>query len=192
MEAPETETSTMDDTLQSMSTEDHSPAWYAVHVKRYQEHRVTRHLATRPIATLLPLIESVRQRTTMRGLTRLEPLFPGYVFVQMPPLEADPSRWHHVQWTPGVRRILGIEGSPVPVPGRAIEAIQARIHELGFVRPGVRFSTGARVRIRSGPLEGLEGVFDRPMSRAGRVRVLLELLGQTRYAELDELNLESA
>jgi len=182
----------MDDTLHSMTTEDHAAAWYAVQVKRYQEHRVARHLATRPIASLLPLIEAVRLRSPMRGPTRLEPLFPGYLFVRMPPLDADPRHWHLLQWTPGVRRILGIEGSPVPVPGKAIEAIQARIHELGFVRPCIRFSTGARVRIRSGPLEGLEGVFDRPMSRVGRVRVLLELLGQTRYAELDELDLESA
>ena len=182
----------MDEQPQAMSTEEHSAAWYVVHVKRYQEHRVTRHLARTLIPTLLPLVESVRLRKAMRGPTRLEPLFPGYLFVRMPALDADPSYWHLVQWTPGVRRILGIEGSPVPMPPEAIEAIQARIQALGFVRPGLRFWTGDRVRIRSGPLEGLEGVFDRPMSKGGRVRVLLELLGQMRHAELDELNLESA
>jgi hypothetical protein len=43
-----------------------------------------------------------------------------------------------------------------------------------------------------GSLAGLEAVFDRPMSRSGRVRVLMELLGQQRGVEVDILDLESA
>lgn len=88
--------------------------------------------------------------------------------------------------------MLGVEEAPVPVPDEVIETIQARVRDLGFVRLGGRFQRGARVTIQSGPLRGLEAVFDRPLSRAGRVRVLLELLGQPRSVEVDELELESA
>ncbi len=165
-------------------------AWYAVQVKRFEEHRVVRYLAMKPIPTFLPLIESRRHRSS--AAVRLEPLFPGYLFVQMRTLDTDPSHWHTVRWTPGVRRILGTEDEPVPMPLEAIEAIQARVRELGFVRPGVRFTAGERVRIRSGPLEGFEAVFDRPMAKDGRVRVLLELLGQVGRAEVDELDLDAA
>jgi len=182
----------MDAMPQPAVTEEHTAAWYAVQVKRYQEHRVARYLALQPIPTFLPLIESVRRRNGMRGPTRLEPLFPGYLFVLVQALDVNPGHWHLVQWAPGVTRILGMEGTPVPMPIKAIEAIQARIHELGFVRPAARFAEGARVRIRSGPLAELEGVFDRPISKGGRVRVLLELLGQARRTEVDELDLESA
>ena len=165
--------------------------WYAVQVKRFEEQRVVRHLAMKPIPTFLPLVEAVRRRDRGRG-TRLEPLFPGYLFVQIQPLDLDPSYWYTVRWTPGVRRILGTEETPVPVPHEVIRAIQAQVREFGFVRPGARFSAGAQVRIRSGPLAGLEAVFNRPMSKDGRVQVLLELLGGVGRAEVDELDLESA
>jgi hypothetical protein len=39
---------------------------------------------------------------------------------------------------------------------------------------------------------GLEAILDRPMSRAGRVQVLLALLGSTLRVEADELDLELA
>jgi len=48
------------------------------------------------------------------------------------------------------------------------------------------------VRFRSGPLDGLEAILDRPGSRAGRVHVLLGLLGNTLRVEADELDLELA
>ncbi len=167
------------------------PSWYAVQVKRHDERRVVRHLTRKEIPSFLPFIEVVRRYRTRR-VTRIEPLFPGYLFVQMDPVDLNPSCWHTVRWTPGVRLILGTEDTPVPLPDSVIEAIQTRVKELGFVRPGVGFAAGSRVRIRYGPLAGLEAVFDRQMSRAGRVRVLLELLGQQRSVEVELVDLESA
>jgi transcriptional antiterminator RfaH len=165
------------------------PAWYAVEVKRYCESRVVRHLALRAVPSFLPFIE-VTRRNGAKRISRLEPLFPGYLFVHVPPVSCEPRLWHVVRWSPGVRTILGCGGIPVPVPDEVISAIQERVRELGFIRPGLRFSSGARVRIHRGPFEGLEAIFDRPMSRAGRVRVLLELLGQERPVEVDALDLE--
>jgi transcriptional antiterminator RfaH len=164
--------------------------WYAVQVKRHEEQRVVRHLALRAIPTFLPLIESFRRRG--RCATRLEPLFPGYLFVELPALERHPGPWHTARWTPGVRRILGTDLTPVPMPAEAMDAIRARVQALGFVRPGARFTTGTKVRIQSGPLSGLEAIFDRPIPREGRVLVLLELLGQVGRAELDEASLDAA
>ncbi len=166
-------------------------AWYVVQVKRCRETRVVRHLALKAVPTFLPFIEVNGNR---RGphRARLEPLFPGYLFVQMAQRDVDPACWQSVRWSPGVRAILGCGDVPVPVPDEVMSALQSRISELGFIRPGPRFSGGTRVRIRNGPLAGLEAVFDRPMSRAGRVRVLLELMGQQRAVEVDEVDLESA
>ncbi len=192
MRSPEPNRSHLAEESQRMQNEAHDTAWFAVQVKRYEERRVVRHLDMKSIPTFLPLIESVRRRNGSRGPARLEPLFPGYLFVAMQALDVNPEHWHIVRWTPGVRRILGTDDTPVPMPLEAIETIQARVSELGFVRPGGRFTPGARVRIRSGPLAGLEAIFDRPMSKDGRVRVLLELLGQVGRAEVDEANLDAA
>jgi transcriptional antiterminator RfaH len=166
--------------------------WYVVQAKRHEEHRVVHHLKLKCIPAFLPLIESCSRQTRAQGFTRLEPLFPGYLFVEMRALDVDPADWQSVRWTPGVKRIVGTAETPVPMPREAFEAIRARVAELGFVRPGPRFASGARIRVRFGPFSGLEGLFDRPMSRRGRVQVLLEFLGQVRRVEADELDLESA
>lgn len=166
-------------------------AWYAVQSKRFNEARVVRHLATKAVPAFLPFIEVVHRRRGMR-CRGLEPLFPGYLFVRLARFSGSPHEWDVVRWSPGVRRILGVQGEPVSVPDDAIQAIQERMQGLGFLRPGRRFADGARVRFRSGPMGGLEAVLDGGMSRAGRVHVLLELLGNVRRIETDELELELA
>lgn len=168
---------------------DQNRDWYAVQVKRNEEHGGVRRLAAKAIPTFLPLIQPFRRRGFAAGL---EPLFPGYVFVQLPAFNFNAEPWHVARWTPGVRRILGTEHTPVPMPADSMAVIRARVRDLGFVRQGSRFAQGDPVRIRCGPLAGLEAIFDRPMSREGRALVLLELLGQLGRAELDEASLEAA
>ena len=166
-------------------------AWYVIQAKRGAEHRIMNSLTSRGIRGFLPLLEVVR-RPRKRPITLLEPLFPGYLFIDMEPITVDPASWDKVRWAPGVRRILGAEGIPEPVPEGVIGVIAERVRDLGFVRPGLRFAGQDRVRFLRGSLAGLEAVFDRPMSRSGRVRVLMELLGQQREVEVDILDLESA
>jgi transcriptional antiterminator RfaH len=166
-------------------------AWYTVQAKRHKEGRVVHHLAKRAIPTFLPLVEVERRRNSVRR-TGLEPLFPGYVFVQLDPVDRSPQCWDTVRWSPGVHRILGNGGEPVPVPEWVIRTIQDRMQGLGFVRPAQRFGAGDRLRFRAGPLYGLEGILDRPSSRTGRVQVLLALLSGTVRVEADELDLELA
>jgi len=136
-------------------------------------------------------MEVVRRYPTRR-ITRLEPLFPGYLFARCETADGNPELWNAVRWAPGVKMILGTDGAPVPVPSFVIEAIQARVQDLGFVRPGFRFAASDRVVMRHGPLAGLEAVFDRPLSRSGRVRVLMRLLGQERAVQVDAVDLELA
>lgn len=164
-------------------------AWYVVQAKRHCEERVLGHLAQKEITAFLPLIEVIR-RYRVRWVRTLEPLFPGYLFVRLD--LADHRALNAVCWSPGLRRILSIADTPVSVPDGAIEVIQQRVGEHGFVRPGSRFATGSRVRILHGPLAGLEAVFAQPLSRQGRVRVLVQLLGGLRRVEVDELDLDSA
>jgi transcriptional antiterminator RfaH len=168
-----------------------STSWYAVQAKRNAERRVVHRLALKSILSFLPLIEVVR-RYAERRVVRVEPLFPGYLFAQMDALDRDPSGWDALRLAPGVRRILGTEEAPVPVPEDVIASIQARVRDLGFIRPGPQFTRGSMVSFRHGLLSGLEAIFEMPMSRAGRVRVLLELLGQPRVLEVDEIDLETA
>lgn len=163
--------------------------WYAVQVKRYEERRTERYLGLKSIPTLVPFIEVVR-RCSGRKVRHLEALFPGYLFARMQPPALLPGPWSALRWAPGVRRILGTDDAPVAVPEEVIETIKARMSGLGYVKPEIRYLPGSSVRIRHGPLAGFDAIFECPLSRAERVRVLLQLLGQTRAVELDLVDLE--
>lgn len=166
-------------------------AWYAVRTKQKSESRVVMHLTRKGVHAFLPLIEVVR-RCRGHRIAQLEPLFPSYVFVEIEKFCLDSAEFNMVHWTPGVHSILGMDDTPVPVPDEAIEAIRARLRDLGFIRPGPRFSPGSPVRIKNGPLAGLDAVFDGPVPPSRRARVLMMLLGSQRIVEVDAIDLESA
>jgi|GEM_PF-168232 transcriptional antiterminator RfaH len=164
--------------------------WYVVQTKPHNESRFIAHLRlrTREVDVFLPKIEVVRKRRGRR-ITTLEPLFPSYLFLHM---HIDPITWEAVRWAPGVRRILGDGERPLEVPEDLIQTIWERVSPLGFVRVGLNFTRGMRVRVKNGPFAGLEGIFERPTSRKERVRVLLEILGTLAPVEIDPLDLERA
>ena len=179
------------DTAALVTPQRASQEWYVLQAKPRQEARVVRHLARSAIPTFLPFVEVGRRRAT-GGAKYLEPLFPGYVFVVLPPIAKAPADWSTVHWTPGVLRILTVGATPVAVPERFVRAIEERIADCGFVRLPSMFSNGMKVRVRGGSFDGVEAVFDQPLSRRGRVRVLLQMLGQPTPVELDEDRLEPA
>jgi transcriptional antiterminator RfaH len=139
--------------------------------------------------TAAVLLPQVRQRT--RGQMRSAPLFPGYLFVELDLEHVEASA---VNNTPGVIRLVAFGGVPKPVPGRVIAALQARLAELEAQGglPQHPFKEGDRVRLKEGPLAGLEAVFVGPMRPAERVRVLLEFLGQEQEALVPVEDLEAA
>lgn len=165
--------------------------WYVVQAKPRQEVRVVRRLALSAIITFLPYVEVSRRRASGK-VKCLEPLFPGYLFVRLAPSSRVPASWNVVRWAQGVLRVLAVGLTPVSVPEDFVEAIERQTSEHGFVRLPSPLVNGARVRVRSGPFEDLEAVFDRPLTRSGRVRVLLELLGQRTPIEIDEDYLDPA
>ncbi len=146
-----------------------SNQWYVVHTKARQEQLAAGLLEQRLAAVVL--LPQVRQRT--RGQLRTAPLFPGYLFAALDLAKTEASA---VNNTPGVIRLVAFGGVPKPVPGRVIEALQARLAELEAQGglPQHPFHVGDRVRLKEGPLAGLEAVFVGPMRPAERVRVLLE------------------
>ena len=162
--------------------------WYVVHTKPHQEHHVLDRLQFRipGLDVFCPQIE-VAHRRSGRRVVVLEPLFPSYLFVRM----ADEwPAWSMIIWTPGVRGVLGTGERPLPVSNEVIGSIQERAAHLGFIRVKSPFEPGTPVRVLDGPLAGLNGLFERPTSREGRVRVLLEILNKCVSVEMDVLALE--
>lgn len=168
---------------------DEDKKWYVLQTKPAQEDRVIAHFRLRSVEAEMfaPRIEVTRRRGGWR-VTCFEPLFPCYMFLRTC---LTPVTWDKVRWAPGVRRVLGDGERPIWVPEDLIEAIRARMEPSGVIRVGSSLKAGSRVRIAEGPLAGLEGIFERPTSRHGRVRVLLRILGTCTAVEVDELSLEA-
>jgi transcriptional antiterminator RfaH len=154
--------------------------WYVLKTKPRAEHQVASYLASRQVDVYCPVLRR-RGRTAAR-IRPLEVLFPGYLFCR---LGDNPEHWKLARWSPGTAYILGDGEHPIPVPDPVIEAIRARVAFENQVGPAVRFQPGDRVRILSGPLAGLEAVFDRALSPSGRSRVLVAFLSSLTRVELD-------
>jgi transcription antitermination factor NusG len=90
-----------------------------------------------------------------------------------------------VRWGRGVKKVLGLGGSyPTAVSDEVIEIIRRRTDPYGIVRKSYHFEANDRVRIKSGPLKDLLGIFERWVSDNDRVRVLLNLIGYQPAVEM--------
>ena len=157
--------------------------WYAAYTCPRHEKRVAEQMAARAMEVFLPLYETVRRWSDRRKRIAL-PLFPGYVFARI----ALRDRLRVLE-VPGVVRLVGFNGRPVPLPDGEVEALRNGLG-LGLRAEPHRYLTaGCRVRIRSGPLAGLEGILVR---RKGALRVVvsIELIRRAVALELDASALE--
>jgi transcription antitermination factor NusG len=140
--------------------------WFAVYTASNHEKKVMQHLEMRNIETFLPLYKVIRKwknRTTVQ----LElPLFTGYVFVRIARSESA-----RVLSVPNVRFIVGDGRRILPLPGEEIEILREGLL-LRRVDPYPYAKVGARVRISSGPLVGMEGIVVR---KDAQLRVVLSI-----------------
>jgi transcriptional antiterminator RfaH len=151
--------------------------WYAVQTKPRQEARAEANLRRFGLETLAPRLREPRMTGSARALThRAAPLFPGYIF----------SRFDvhtllgKVRLTRGVSKVVGFGECATPIDDAIITLIRDRMSEDGFVRVNEP-QHGERVRIVAGPLESLEGVFERRLCGRDRVLILISsIASQTR------------
>ena len=109
-----------------------------------------------------------------------KPLFPNYIFGKLD-LEQD---FKLVRWARGVRKVLGFGGYPTPVAEEVVEIIKKRADGDGIMRKNYHFEPNDLVRIKTGPLKDLLGIFDRWVSDNERVRILLNLIGYQPAVEM--------
>jgi transcriptional antiterminator RfaH len=161
--------------------------WYVVQTKPRNERRAQRSLEREGIETLNPLMEACSSKRG-RSLRTLQPLFPNYIFARFI-LERD---YPKVRWARGVNKVLGRGWEPMPISDGVVREIRNRVDGDCVVRRAYDLKPHDTVKIREGPLRDLMGVFDGWMSREGRVRVLLSLIGyqtsvQLHYSQVERV-----
>jgi transcriptional antiterminator RfaH len=163
-----------------------TPLWFVVQTKPRTEDRAANALGEREVATFLPRLLVSRRRGSRRWQA-LEPLFPGYLFAQFYP---EPEIISRVRFAPGVRCLLGDERGPLSVAEEIVLHLRERVGDQGYIVSCASFVPGTRVRFNSGPLAMLEGVIERAVPRADRVRVLLTLMNTRAAVEANVADLE--
>ncbi|SFE23952.1 transcriptional antiterminator RfaH [Marinobacter sp. DSM 26671] len=126
--------------------------WYALQYKPAQGDRALKNLQNQEIDCFYPKI-SVEKIKGGKRSKKLEPLFPGYLFVN---LERSDPMWSKLRSTRGVLRIVGFANKPAPIGDAVIQHIKESLDsvaELGGIKPG------QAVQLNEGPFEGINAIF---------------------------------
>ncbi len=157
--------------------------WYALYTCARHEKQVARQIEQRHISCFLPVYRSVRRWKDRRKELELA-LFPGYVFVQI----ALKDRLRVLQMASAVR-FVSFNGHPVPLPETDMEALMNGLSRGVRAEPHPYLAAGRRVRVRSGPLTGAEGILVRRKDKF-RVVLSLDLIMRAVAVEIDEGDIE--
>ncbi len=161
--------------------------WYAVHTRSRHEKQVVSFLSDKGIETFLPLINTLSRRRDRKKFVDI-PLFPGYIFVHM---DEDEEHISSIRYTRGVASILGTDiDRPTPIPDKQILDIKTIIESKVKLDPFPYLKKGTRVRVKSGPLKGVEGIL---IERKGSYKIVIriDLLQRGAAAEVYIADIES-
>jgi transcriptional antiterminator RfaH len=150
-------------------------SWHVVQTHPNAEAKAAEHLERQGYSTYLPRYLK-RRRHARRIEVISAPLFPRYLFVMIDILT---QRWHSIQSTIGVSRLVCSGGEPAVLPAAVISELQSRHNDAGFVQLDLRprFKPGDEVRIVEGAFTECLGLYD-GMADRERVAILLDLLGR--------------
>ncbi len=148
--------------------------WYAVQTKSRGERQALENLNRQGFVTHLPLIKAARHRRG-RWQGTVEPLFPGYLFVQ---LDLGRQNAAPIRSTRGVIGMVRFGTEPQPVPHAIMRALlEAQAGEGSAIDPDSLFKAGDRVTLVEGPMKGLTAIVQAKTAQ-DRVLLLLDLLGR--------------
>ncbi len=173
----------MDTQINSTAVSSESGSWYALYTYPRHEKLVAKQIERRHVSCFLPLYRSVRRWKDRRKELELA-LFPGYVFVHIELRDK-----LQVLQVPGAVRLVSFNGQPAALPELEIECLRNRQSAPGAMQPHPYLCVGRRVRVRCGPLQGLEGIIRRSKDKC-RVIFSLDLLKRSVAVEVDEADVE--
>jgi transcription antitermination factor NusG len=128
--------------------------WYGLQTRPRHEKIVAQRLDERGVTTFLPLVTEMHRWSDRKKSVQM-PLFSCYVFAKFVPSRSDRLRVLRIE---GVFGLVGARGEGAPIPDEQIDAVRNVVEgQLPWsCHPFLKI--GQRVRIRSGALDGLEGL----------------------------------
>jgi transcriptional antiterminator RfaH len=148
-------------------------AWYLVHTKPRQEEKALINLERQGYRCYLPrlTVEKIRRA---RVVQVTEAMFPRYLFIELDSGQQGKS-WSPIRSTLGVHRLVNFGAQPARVAPDLIDLLRSRESDK---TPETLFEPGDRVTVATGPLAGLEAIYQMADGEQ-RSLLLLEILSQT-------------
>ena len=166
-----------------MTEQDLNHHWYAVCTRHQHEKAAARILEYKEFEVFLPLYKT-RHRWKDRIKEVSLPLFPGYLFVR-----DGLERCLPILTTPGICSIVSCGGRPTTIPSSEIEAVRRIVESTLRVEPHPFLKSGDWVRVKYGPIAGVEGILLRNKNIA-RLVLSVEMLGKSAAVEVDATHVE--
>jgi transcription antitermination factor NusG len=132
----------------------HMERWYALQTRARHERIVKKRLDDRGVVTFLPTVTEVHRWSDRKKKIEL-PLFSCYLFARLAPTKVEMLR---ILCVDGVFRFVGSHREGLPIPDEQIEAVRALVESKLPCSSHPFLKIGQRVRVRSGALDGLEGI----------------------------------
>jgi transcription antitermination factor NusG len=128
--------------------------WYGLQTRPRHEKVVAQRLQERGVITFLPLLTEVHRWSDRKKSVEV-PLFSCYVFAKFTPERAERLRVLRVE---GVFGLVGAGGDGAAIPDEQIAAVRSVVEAKIQWSSHPFLNIGQRVRIRSGALNGIEGI----------------------------------
>jgi transcription antitermination factor NusG len=160
-------------------------SWYALYTRHQHEKSVAQVLQGKGFEVFLPLYATTHRWKDRTKLLSL-PLFPCYVF-----LNGGLERRLDILTAPGIHALVSYAGRPAEIPFTEIEAVRRAIDSGAYVEPHPLLKSGDRVRVKSGSLEGVQGILLRKRN-VYRLVLSVEMLGKAVVMEVDAHTVERA
>jgi transcription antitermination factor NusG len=155
--------------------------WYVAHTRPRCEKKLAQYCEREGFAVTLPCYRSVKKYRGKKVVFE-KPLFPNYVFLQL-----NKSQTRKVYQSDYVANLLHVVDQQLfeDQLGDILRALDTDLEV--YLAPAI--TAGSRVKIKSGPLRGLEGFVEQ---REGQMMVLLRLdfISQAAAVKVEATDLE--
>jgi transcriptional antiterminator RfaH len=150
-----------------------SKEWFILQFKPNAYHQANKNLNQQGFETFLPLYNA-NLRNTSRFINANRPLFPGYMFITFDRTE---SKWHKINNTYGVSRLLTFNSTLKSIPATFINNLKERCDSSGKLLPIKKLKKGDQVKVLKGPFASFVATIEK-YEDDQRVWVLMDLMGR--------------
>ncbi|QNI33474.1 UpxY family transcription antiterminator [Alloacidobacterium dinghuense] len=142
--------------------------WYGVQTRARHEKVVASRLCEKGVTTFFPTVTEVHRWSDRKKLVEL-PLFSCYLFVKLAPCNEDRQKVLRID---SVLSLVGPDRTGTPIPSEQIEAVRILVKKKLSYTCHPYLKIGQRVRVRSGALDGMEGILQ---SRKGDSKLIISV-----------------